>query len=125
MPEQVSINATSSVSLTCFAICGSIKWHINGQVISRDSFQDNHYRVSQISLHCSTSIDPVGCPQCGCSNCNSVKWPTTQTYTSTLSVAVNESMIVDCVSIQSYQHQQFAILRKRFNINVIKRKQIR
>ena len=122
-PENLNVNATKTVSLTCSAICGSIKWHINGRVISAGSLVDGLYEVHRVSSRCSASIDPVGCPQCGCSNCNNLKWPTSQTYNSTLVIAANESVIVDCVSTQNYRHQRFSVLRKRYNLNVIKSEQ--
>ena len=135
-PENLNVNATKTVSLTCSAICGSIKWHINGRVISAGSLVDGLYEVHRVSSRCSASIDPVEVANitavaanesttqnCGCSNCNNLKWPTSQTYNSTLVIAANESVIVDCVSTQNYRHQRFSVLRKRYNLNVIKSEQ--
>ena len=117
--ETINIDASATVSLTCPAICGSIKWHINGRVVSSGSLVDGLYEVHQVSSVCSAS-SYVTCPHCGCSNCDSLRWPTSQTFNSTITMAVNESVIVDCVSEQIYSHKQFSVLRKRFIMNVIK-----
>ena len=122
-PENFNFNASATISLTCSAICGSIKWHINGRVVSSGSLVDGLYEVHRVSSVCSASFDPVGCPQCGCSNCNSLRWPTSQTFNSTITMAANESVIVDCMSEQKYPHQSFSVLRKRYNLKVIKSKQ--
>ena len=123
-PENVAMNSSDVVPLTCSAICGSITWHVNGQVVKTKSLFDGHYRINQVSARCSESSSPKYCPHCGCNNCNKVTWPTVQTYTSTLSLTANKSLIVDCVSEQHYPHRQFSILRKRFNINVFTRNQL-
>lgn len=115
--ENRFVNSSNNVSLFCQTACGQIKWHINGREVDRESSLEGHYQVNLLYTRCSESTDP-SCPHCHCQNCNDLQSSTTQTLNSTLSLTVNSSMIIDCVSEQRYT-TKVCVLRKRVDIQVI------
>lgn len=108
------VNASQNVSVFCHAICGQIRWRINGEAVDNVSSYKGKYTIIGIYSVCSGSQDPKYCPTCGCDNCDSASL--TQRFNSTLSLVANSSLIIDCVSEQKYSHHDYSILRKTFNI---------
>ena len=115
--EPRMVNFSQMVSAFCYSICGRIGWRINGIIVRTASNYKGKYFVTDINSICSESQDPINCPHCGCDNCDSANL--SQTSNSTLTVVVNSSLIIDCISEQKYHNRDYSILRKTFNITMI------
>ena len=114
--ENRVVDSSRTVIFTCQTICGKLQWHLNGRIVSEGS-QNELYKVTQVYSTCSASFSPQ-CVQCGCNNCHDIQYQSSQTYTSNISITVYGNFVLSCMSILSYPHQQYIVLRKTYNVDV-------
>lgn len=114
--ENRVVDSSRMVIFTCQTICGKLQWHLNGRIVSEGS-QNELYKVTQVYSTCSASFSPQ-CVQCGCNNCHDIQYQSSQTYTSNISITVYGNFVLSCMSILSYPHQQYTVLRKTYNVDV-------
>ena len=116
--ENLIVNASDVVTVTCRTICGEIEWHLNGQKVVRGSLQAGLYQVKSVQTKCSASEDPMR-PQCNCASCNTVEYGSSQIYSSLINITVYGSFVLNCMSVLNYPHEVYTLLRRRFDINIV------